>query len=80
MAPFRTEICGDFYIANLLIPKSYCLKLDGADAVYYSKVHYIIKYFYLTNLQMDFTKQNLIRVSLLHYTYKWMRADIHYRL
>jgi hypothetical protein len=50
MAPFRTEICGDFCIANLLIPKSYYLKLDGVDAVYCSKAHHITKYLYLTNL------------------------------
>jgi hypothetical protein len=80
MAPFRTEICGDFRIADLLIPKLYCLKLNRADAIYYSKAYYITKYFYLTNLQMDFTKQNLIRVSLLHYTYKWMRVNMYYRL
>jgi hypothetical protein len=70
MAPFRTEICGNFCIANLLIPKSYYLKLDRADTIYYSKTCHTTKYFYLTNLQIDFTKQNLIRVSLLHYTYK----------
>jgi hypothetical protein len=56
MAPFRTEICGDFCIADLLILKSYCLKLDGVDAVYYSKACYTTKYLYLINLQMDFTK------------------------
>ena len=51
MVPFRTEICGDFYMANLLIPKSYCLKLDGADTVYRKyKAHYTAKYLYLTNL------------------------------
>ena len=51
MAPFRTKICGDFYIANLLILKSYCLKLDGADAAYCRyKACYITKYLYLINL------------------------------
>ena len=51
MAPFRTEICGDFCMADLLIPKSYCLKLDGVDAVYYKyKARYITKYLYLINL------------------------------
>ena len=60
MAPFRTEICGDFCIADLLIPKSYYLKLDGADTVYHNKARYITKYLYLTNLQINSTKQNLI--------------------
>ena len=51
MAPFRSEICGDFRIANLLIPKSYCLKLDGVNTVYCRyKAYYITKYFYLTTL------------------------------
>ena len=51
MAPFRTKICGDFCIADLFIPKSYCLKLDGADTVYYRyKAYYTIKYLYLINL------------------------------
>ena len=51
MAPFRTKICGDFCIADLLILKSYCLKLDRADTAYCRyKARYITKYLYLTNL------------------------------
>ena len=51
MAPFRTEIYGDFRIADLLILKLYYLKLNGADTVYRKyKARYITKYPYLTNL------------------------------
>jgi len=51
MAPFRTEIYSDFCIANLLIPKLYCLKLDRVNIIYYKyKARHIIKYFYLINL------------------------------
>ena len=51
MVPFRTKIYSNFCIADLLIPKSYCLKLDGADTAYYRcKACYTTKYLYLTNL------------------------------
>jgi len=51
IAPFRTEICGDFYMADLLILKSYCLKLNRVNTIHCKcKARYITKYFYLTNL------------------------------
>ena len=51
MAPFRTEICGNLRIADLLILKSYYIKLNRADAVYRKcKARYVTKYLYLTNL------------------------------
>ena len=51
MAPFRTEICGDFRMADLLIPKLYYLKLNGADTAHRKyKARHATKYPYLTNL------------------------------
>jgi len=51
MAPFRTKICGDFYMADLLILKLYYLKLNKVNTIYYKcKACYVIKYFYLINL------------------------------
>jgi len=71
MATFRTEVCGDFRMGDLLILKSYCLKLNRADTAHRKyKACYATKYLHLTNLQMDSTRQILIRVSLLHCTYK----------
>ena len=38
-------------IGDFLIPKWYCLTLDGAEAVYYIyKAHHAIKYLYLINI------------------------------
>ena len=54
MAPFRTEIYGNFRIADLLILKLYYLKLNRADTVYYKyKARHVTKYLYLINLQID---------------------------
>ena len=51
MAPFRTKIYSDLRMADLLILKSYYIKLDRVDAVYYKyKARHITKYLYLTNL------------------------------
>jgi len=51
MATFRTKVCGNFRMGDLLILKSYCLKLNRADTAYYKyKARYATKYLYLINL------------------------------
>ena len=51
MAPFRTKICGNLRIADLLILKSYYIKLNGVDTTHCKyKACYVTKYLYLTNL------------------------------
>ena len=51
IAPFRTEIYSNFHMADLLILKSYYIKLNRVDTTYYKyKARYITKYLYLTNL------------------------------
>ena len=51
IAPFRTEIYGDFRIADLLILKLYYIKLNRVDTVYCKyKAYYATKYLYLINL------------------------------
>ena len=51
MAPFRTKIYSNLYMADLLILKLYCIKLNRADAVHRKyKARYITKYLYLINL------------------------------
>ena len=51
MAPFKTKICGNLRMADLLILKLYYMKLNGADTAYRKyKARHVTKYLYLTNL------------------------------